>query len=118
MLATFVLSRSGYGLNGLLSLEEYHAREGIPAEPELLRKLDRRARQVFALFSKQDRITTPQVAAVLGLSDRMARNLVQGWVAAGWLVIAQDSRRSRAYTLAESYRQYIGTLSATRAHAP
>lgn len=118
LLATFVLSRSGYGLNGLLSLEEYHAREGIPAEPELLRKLDRRARQVFALFSKQDRITTPQVAAVLGLSDRMARNLVQGWVAAGWLVIAQDSRRSRAYTLAESYRQYIGTLSATRAHAP
>jgi hypothetical protein len=69
-------------------------------------------RRVFALFSKQDRITTPEVAGVLGLSDRMARNLVQGWVAEGWLVVAQVSKRSRAYGLAESYRQFRRTMSA------
>jgi len=169
LLATFILCRAGYGLNGFLSLEEHHAkdleayyhslavhphhnyyegqaeadltpwldyfvtsvasvfkavreealqcaRKGLPAEPDLLRKLDRRARRVFALFSKQDRITTPEVAGVLGLSDRMARNLVQGWVAEGWLVVAQASKRSRAYGLAESYRQFIGNLSAIAPH--
>jgi MarR-like DNA-binding transcriptional regulator SgrR of sgrS sRNA len=63
-------------------------------------------------FGEQDRITTPEVAGVLGLSDRMARNLVQGWVAEGWLVVAQASKRSRAYGLAESYRQFIGNCAA------
>jgi predicted ArsR family transcriptional regulator len=81
-----------------------------------MRKLDRRARRVFALFSKQDRITTSEVAGVLGLSDRMARNLVQAWVTEGWLVVAQASKRSRAYGLAESYRQFIGNLSAIAPH--
>ena len=160
LLATFILCRAGYGLNGFFSLEEHHAKDleayyrslaihshhnyyhgraeadltpwldyfvtsvasvfqavreealcydqkGIPVEPDLLRKLDRRARRVFALFSKQDRVTTPEVAGVLGLSDRMARVLVQGWTAEGWLVVAQASRKSRAYELAEDYRQSL-----------
>lgn len=168
LLATFLLSRAGYGLNGFLSLEEHHARDleayyrslavhphhnyyegraaadltpwleyfvstvavvfsmvkdetlalvrhGTPAEPEPLRQLDRRARRVFALFWKHDRITTADVAMELGLSDRMARNLVQQWVTDGWLIVAQASNRSRSYGLAASYRQYIGKLSAMRA---
>lgn len=166
LLATFILCRAGYGLNGFLSLEEHHAKDledyyrslavhphhnyyegrdeadltpwldyfvksvasvfqavrvealqcagkGISVEPDGLRKLDRRARRVVALFSKQDRITTPEVAGVLGLSDRMARILVQGWVKDGWLVVTEASKRARAYGLSESYRQFIGNLSAT-----
>lgn len=158
LLATFILSRAGYGLNGFLALEEQHARDleayyhslavhphhnycagraeadltpwleyfiatvadvfatvkeealayarqGLPVEPEPLRRLDLRARRIFALFAQQDQITTPQVAAALGLSDRMARNLLQEWVTAGWLVVAQESRRSRAYALSAIYRQ-------------
>ena len=89
-----------------------NARQGIPVEPAPLRKLDARARRGFALFAQQDQITTPQVAATLGLSDRMARNLLQEWVIAGWLVVAQESRRARAYTLSAIYRQFIGNLSA------
>jgi len=165
LLATFILWRAGYGLNGFFSLEEHHAKDleayyrslavhphhnyydgraeadltlwleyfvtsvatvfqavkeealrcaqkGIPVEPDLLRKLDRRARRVFALFTRQDRITTPEVAGVLGLSDRMARVLIQGWVKEGWLVVAQASKKSRAYELTEDYRQFIGNLSA------
>ena len=165
LLATFILCRAGYGLNGFFSLEEHHAKDleayyrslvvhphhnyyegratadltpwleyfvtavatvfqsvkaealhcsekGITVEPEAMRKLDRRARRVFALFTKQDRITTPEVAAVLGLSDRMVRVLVQKWVKDGWLVVAQSSKRARAYGLAESYRQFIGSLTA------
>jgi hypothetical protein len=38
------------------------------------------------------------------------------WVAAGWLVVAQTARRSRAYTLSAIYRQYIGNLSAMPPH--
>lgn len=169
LLATFLLWRAGYGLNGFFSLEEHHAkdleayyrslavhphhnyyegradadvtpwldyfiasvasvfrgvkeealrcaREGMPSEPDILRKLDRRARRVFALFFKQDRLTAPEMAGVLGLSDRMVRILVQGWVKEGWLAVAQASKKARAYELAEGYRQYIGKLSAIAPH--
>lgn len=64
------------------------------------------------------RLTTPEVARALGLSDRMARVLVQGWVADGWLVVARASKRARAYGLAENYRQFIGNLSATAPREP
>ncbi len=156
LLATFILHRCGYGLDGLFSLEEYHSRdlpayygaldvgghhnyyfgranadltgwleyftqtlaavfeaakdealrcaeEGIPAEPDELRKLDHRARVVLALFARQETITSRDVAQALGLSDRMARVLLAGWVADGWLVIAQPSKRARRYGLAADY---------------
>ena len=165
LLATFILHRGGYGLNGLLSLEEHHARdlegyyhalaahphhnyyfgraeadltgwleyfigltarvyelakdealrcvrEGILPEPEEVRRLDRRARMVIALFGKQDRITAADVARVLGLSERQVRDLIRGWVADGWLLVADPARRSRAYTLSAEYRRSVGGLSA------
>jgi hypothetical protein len=42
----------------------------------------------------------------------MARNLMQVWVIQGWLVVADASRRKRAYALSPIYRQSIGDLSA------
>ena len=78
-------------------------------EPELLRRLDHRARMALGLFAKQDTITTAQVAELLGLSERMARNLMQQWVAQGWLLVANESRRKRAYELSAVYRQSIGS---------
>ncbi len=165
LLATFLLQRDGYGLNGLYSLEEEHARdltsyynslavhphhnyyegrdtadltswldyfltvlaaaftstreeivrisrEGSPGEPEALRRLDARARAVLALFAHQDRITAPEVARLLGLSDRTARLLLQRWTEEGWLVVANPSRRGRLYGLSASYRQVIGNSTA------
>jgi Fic family protein len=165
LLATFLLQRDGYGLNGLFSLEEEHARdlqayygaltvhphhnyyegrdtadltswleyflsvlaaaftsvkedvlriarEGLQSEPEPLRRLDARARAVLALFARQDRITAPEVARLLGLSDRTARLLLKGWTADGWLVVAGPSRRGRGYELSASYRQLIGNSTA------
>ncbi|MGC1375800.1 MAG: Fic family protein, partial [Anaerolineales bacterium] len=82
------------------------------AEPEALRRLDHRARAALGLFSKQDTITANQVAEALGLSERMARNLLQEWVTQGWLLVADGSRRKRAYKLSAIYRQSIGSLSA------
>jgi Fic family protein len=157
LLATFLLQRDGYGLNGLFSLEEEHARdlaayyrslavhphhnyyegretadltpwleyflatlgavfvtareevlrlshEKPPAEPDLLRRLDPRARAVLALFAHQDRITAPEVARLLGLSDRTARLLLKKWTEEGWLVVADPSRRGRVYELSAGYR--------------
>ena len=90
------------------------AREGVPVEPEPLRKLDHRARVVLGLFANADRIAAPDVARALGLSNRMARVLLKQWVRDGWLAVADTSRRKRAYKLTAIYRQYIGGLSAKR----
>ena len=165
LLATFILHKGGYGLNGFFSLEEHHARdlpgyyqaltthphhnyyfgrseadltpwleyfistlavvfeavrltaqkcafEGRQAEPEELRRLDHRERVVLGLFASKETVTAPQVAAELGLSERMARNLLKDWVKDGWLEVANPSRRARSYSLSAKYRQYIGSLSA------
>ena len=87
-------------------------KEGVPAEPEALRRLDPRARVVLALFAKAERITTAEAAEALGLSPRMTRTLLQQWVADGWLVVTNPSNRARAYALSATYRRYIGGLSA------
>lgn len=159
LLATFILHRSGYGMNGLFSLEEYHSQDldayynaldvgehhnyymgrvdadltgwleyfvstltlvfsaakdeavryaenGMPVEPEELRKLDHRARLVIALFARQETVTSTNVAQALGLSDRMARVLLKKWVDAGWLVVIDPSKRARSYSLSADYRRY------------
>ena len=64
------------------------------------------------LFAGKETITAPNVAKELGLSERMARNLLTGWVEDGWLEVANPSRRARAYSLSAKYRQYIGSSSA------
>jgi Fic family protein len=88
------------------------AAQPAAAEPEAIRRLDNRARRVLALFATADQVTASEVAQALGLSQRTARNLVQGWVADGWLVVADPSKRKRAYGLSAIYRQYIGSLTA------
>jgi Fic family protein len=84
----------------------------IPPEPDFIRKLDHRARLVMGLFSRQEEITTSQIAEALGLSARMARVLCQGWMQDGWLEMTDSSRKKRTYCLSAEYRQYIGKLSA------
>ncbi|HEV2854336.1 MAG TPA: Fic family protein [Thermoanaerobaculia bacterium] len=166
LLATFLLHRDGYGLNGLYSLEERHARdlaayygslavhphhnyyegrdtadltpwleyflgtlaevftrakeealrhasgERSALEPEALRRLDARARTVLGLFTRTEEISSTDVARILGLSDRAARDLLRSWVRDGWLTVADPSRRGRSYRLSAVYRQFIGGLSA------
>lgn len=164
LLATFLLHRSGYGLRGLFSLEEYHSRdimayycalevgghhnyymgrtdanltgwleyfvstvsevfeaakqeavkhaETAPApEPDQFRRLDRRARLVLALFLHQEHITSAEVAQTLGLSARMSRVLLADWVAAGWLIVADPSRKGRQYALAHDLRLHLGVVT-------
>ncbi|MEK6527755.1 MAG: Fic family protein [Nitrospirota bacterium] len=89
-----------------------YAKKGVPAEPEQLRKLDHRARIVLSLFAKKDRIVAHDVAQALGLSTRMVRFLLQRWVKDGWLVVVDKANRSRAYSLSEVYRKFIGNITA------
>ena len=58
---------------------------------------------VIALFLKQEAITSRDVAQALGLSDRMARVLLNDWVDAGWLVMVNASKRARSYSLSAEY---------------
>ncbi len=85
---------------------------GIEPEPACLRRLDRRARTVLALFARKDRIVSSDVTEALALSDRMVRVLLKEWSAEGWLEVANPSRKARAYVLSARYRQYIDDLSA------
>ena len=79
----------------------------VAPEPEELRRLDYRAKSVLALFSRQEQITSADVAVALGLSDRMARVSLTQWVSEGWIVVSNPSRRSRRYALREDLRSYI-----------
>lgn len=81
-----------------------HAREDVPLEPEALRGLDPRARRVLGILLKKQRITSANVAAVLGISRRMARLLLSRWVGDGWLEVADSSKKGRAYVISAVYR--------------
>ncbi len=93
---------------------EVRAQADQPAAPEpaALRQLDRRARIVLGLFSRQESVTAAEMARALGLSPRTVRDLVAGWLAEGWLVLADPARKSRRYHLSAEYRQFIGEITA------
>ena len=104
-----------YFLKGMAAVfdtvaQEIREKSLVPDEKteRLLRKLDRRARMVLGLFSRQDEITANDVARVLGLSARQARSVLNEWLEAGWLEISDASRKTRKYHLAEDYRRFIG----------
>jgi len=74
---------------------------------DLLRPLDPRARRVIGLFSQRDVIKSSDVANLLGISVRQARELLTNWVAQGWLDISDPSRRGRKYRLADAYQKLV-----------
>lgn len=74
---------------------------------ELLRPLDHRARRVLGLFARQELIFSSDVANLLGISVRQARDLLTGWVEQGWLEVADPSRRGRKYRLADRYHEIL-----------
>ena len=89
---------------------EIHAQTLTPNEQteRLLRKLDRRARIGLGLFSRQEEITANDVARVLGLSARQAREVLTEWLADGWLEVSDAARKTRKYHLSAEYRRFIG----------
>jgi len=64
------------------------------------------------LFASTETISTKDVATALGLSDRMARELVRKWVEQGLLISVGFPGKGRRYALSEIYRQLIGNIPA------
>jgi len=81
-------------------------------EPPELRRLDRRTRLVMELFTRREAVTTAEIARALGLSPRTVRDLIAGWLADGWLEVADPARKTRCYRLSAEYRQFIGEITA------
>lgn len=101
-----------YFLNGMALVfqqvsEEVHRllAQPQPSEPDWMKRLDRRARRVAALLTEQDTIRSAEVAALLGIGQRQARNLLKQWVTEGWLEIADASRKGRRYRLNKALRE-------------
>jgi len=59
---------------------------------------------VLGLFSRQEEITSNDVARVLGLSAREAREILNEWTEAGWREINDAARKTRRYRLSAVYR--------------
>lgn len=74
--------------------------------PEL-RRLDPRQRKALDLFRESTTITSRDIEGLFGISQRAARNLLAAWVDAGFIVIADASKKSRKYGLATEYQTLI-----------
>jgi Fic family protein len=161
LLTNLVLHRSGYGLKGIYSLEEYYSQnlaayyaaisvgsynyydgrefadvtpfiayfvEGMAAAFEKvkvqterqslrstardqsreLRELHPRQREALVLFRQQREITATQLADVLSVSVRQARDLCARWVFEEFLLIANPSKKARSYRLVERWELLLG----------
>ena len=78
---------------------------------QLLRRLDRRARQVLELFAESEHVTTRQIAELLSIHPRTALNQCGKWVREGFLVRHGEATKSRRYSLA---RRWQGLLRAPK----
>ena len=94
--------------------DEVRAQAALPiaSEPPELRRLDRRARMVLGLFTRQETVTNAEIARALGLAPRTVRDLIGAWLADGWLQVADPARKSRRYHLSAKYRRFIGRITA------
>lgn len=77
---------------------------GVSDRATALRQLDPRQRKALELFRESAVIVSRDVAVLLGVSERTARNLLSAWVANGFLIAVDPARKSRKYALAPAYR--------------
>jgi Fic family protein len=83
------------------------ARQGEKDKTKILRLLDPRQRKALELFTKSSVITSSDVEALFGISQRAARNLLTAWVENGFVVIADPARKSRRYALAGQFSDVL-----------
>ena len=83
------------------------AGSGAQDRSPLLRRLDPRQRKALELFRESNTITSRDIEALFGISQRAARNLLTAWVAGGFLSIADPAKKSRKYGLANEFREML-----------
>ncbi len=89
--------------------ERARAAAGVGAADHsgLLRRLDPRERRALKLFRESERITSRDVERLFGTLQRMARNVLRGWVKRGFLVVADAAKKSRRYGLAGEFGELV-----------
>lgn len=84
---------------------EEAAESGMQDRSPALRRLDPRQRKALDLFRKCTMITSGNIEALFGISQRAARNLLVAWVADGFIVVTNPARKTRKYGLADDYQK-------------
>ncbi len=64
----------------------------------------RKCTSFFVISERVSNVSKLDVANLLGISVRQTRDLLTGWVADGWLEVADPSKRGRKYRLVEEYQ--------------
>lgn len=168
LLTTYILHKTGYGMKGIYSLEEYYAKNlngyyqalnigdshnyymgraeadttpfleyflsgmsisfrsvrekaqqlnvvnSEPDQSDSLRELRPRQKQVLPLFSQSREVGIQEIADQIGAKKQNAYNLVKKWIAEGFLVIINDSRKARTYGLSQKWESLVPTLNEER----
>jgi Fic family protein len=86
---------------------EEAAGSGAQDSSHLLRRLNPRQRTALVLFKDSNTITSRDVEKLFTVSQRTARNLLNGWAAGGFLVVADPAKKSRKYGLASEFRELL-----------
>jgi Fic family protein len=103
-----------YFIEGMAtSFEKVHAQAkresqtGAADRSQLLRTLDAKQRKALTLFEHSREVTAKDIAELLGFQQRPAAALCQRWVAEGFLVIADPSKKARRYRLNNGLEERI-----------
>lgn len=81
---------------------------GSRDQSRLLRNLDSKQRKVLTLFEGSREVSAKDIAALFSFRPRTATALCQRWVAEGFLVATNTSKKSRRYRLADAYEESFG----------
>lgn len=105
----------GYFIEGMaVSFEKVQAQAkkesltGATDRTQLMRSLDAKQRKVLTLFEQSREVTAKEIAELFGYLQRPAASLCQRWVADGFLVVANPSKKARRYRLNEELEEIAG----------
>ncbi len=76
---------------------------GAADQSAVLRRLDPRQRKALELFRQSTVITSRDLEALFGISQRAARNLLTAWVEQGFIVVADPAKKTRKYNLSSEF---------------
>lgn len=72
-----------------------------------LRRLDPRQRKALQLFRESTFITSRDVEALFGISQRASRNLLTAWVDQGFVLVADPAKKTRKYGLRSEFTSLL-----------
>ena len=81
--------------------------KGISDKSAILRTLTPKQRKVLPLFEDQDTIVSKDIESLFGFSARSARLLAGDLVSEGFLIVADQSNKTRSYKLSHEYESLL-----------